>query len=132
MPIYEYQCQSCHKRLEAFQKISEDPLKVCPECHKETLTKLMSASGFRLKGQGWYETDFKGGGDNKRNLASSDNDMAPVGSTGSGASGSGSSGSGVSGNTESSSNSEKKESSGSSGNTGENKSPSTPASSNSD
>lgn len=69
MPIYEYQCGSCEHRMEALQKISDDALVTCPECGKEALNKLISASGFRLKGDGWYETDFKAG--NKKNLASS-------------------------------------------------------------
>ncbi|MCB1649664.1 MAG: zinc ribbon domain-containing protein [Pseudomonadales bacterium] len=61
MPIYEYQCQDCGHRLEALQKISDAPLRQCPQCHKESLSKLVSASSFRLKGGGWYETDFKTG-----------------------------------------------------------------------
>ena len=67
MPIYEYRCQSCGHRLEKLQKISDQPLVDCPECNQPELTKLISAAGFRLKGGGWYETDFKK--DNKRNLA---------------------------------------------------------------
>jgi putative FmdB family regulatory protein len=67
MPIYEYRCQSCGHELEKLQKISDAPLVDCPECGKPELTKLISAAGFRLKGGGWYETDFKK--DNKRNLA---------------------------------------------------------------
>lgn len=59
MPIYEYQCTSCGHQMEAFQKISEKPLKKCPECQKSTLQKLVSAAGFQLKGTGWYATDFK-------------------------------------------------------------------------
>ncbi len=59
MPIYEYQCQSCGHRLEALQKLNEEPLKECPKCHQATLTKLISAAGFQLKGTGWYVTDFK-------------------------------------------------------------------------
>lgn len=69
MPIYEYQCKSCGHELEAFQKLSEDPLKECPSCGDLELTKLVSAAGFRLKGGGWYETDFKGSQDKKKNLA---------------------------------------------------------------
>jgi putative FmdB family regulatory protein len=69
MPFYEYQCARCSHHLEAMQKISASPLKKCPECGKATLKRLMSAPVFRLKGAGWYETDFKGGDDNKRNLA---------------------------------------------------------------
>ncbi|MGA9855513.1 MAG: zinc ribbon domain-containing protein [Gammaproteobacteria bacterium] len=66
MPIYEYECEACGHRLEALQKLSDVPLKKCPECGKPALHKLMSAAGFRLKGGGWYETDFKSG--NKRNV----------------------------------------------------------------
>ena len=67
MPIYEYQCESCEHKMEALQKISDDPLKDCPSCNKPALKKIISAAGFRLKGSGWYETDFKTG--NKKNLA---------------------------------------------------------------
>ena len=59
MPIYEYSCGACGHHLEAFQKMSDAPLQVCPECSKSTLTKLISAAGFQLKGTGWYATDFK-------------------------------------------------------------------------
>ena len=69
MPFYEYQCKSCGHHLEAMQKINDSPLKKCPDCGKSQLTRLMSAPVFRLKGGGWYETDFKGDQDNKRNLA---------------------------------------------------------------
>ena len=69
MPIYEYQCQACGHQLEVLQKISDAPLKKCPECGKPKLQKLLSAPSFRLKGGGWYETDFKSG--NKKNLADS-------------------------------------------------------------
>ncbi len=62
MPIYEYQCSACGHTLEVMQKMSDDPLKACPNCQQLELTKLVSASGFRLKGSGWYETDFKKGG----------------------------------------------------------------------
>src|ERR1700733_8839937 len=69
MPFYEYQCKNCGHDLEAMQKISDPPLKKCPQCGKAQLQRLMSAPVFRLKGGGWYETDFKGDQDNKRNLA---------------------------------------------------------------
>jgi putative FmdB family regulatory protein len=67
MPIYEYQCQDCAHELEALQKLSDEPLKDCPACSKPSLKKKISAAGFRLKGGGWYETDFKTG--NKKNIA---------------------------------------------------------------
>jgi len=69
MPFYEYQCNSCGHTLEAMQKVNDAPLKKCPHCGKSQLTRLMSAPVFRLKGGGWYETDFKGDKDNKKNLA---------------------------------------------------------------
>jgi putative FmdB family regulatory protein len=59
--------------MEAFQKLSDDPLKECPSCGDLELSKLISAAGFRLKGGGWYETDFKGAKDKKKNLAGGDN-----------------------------------------------------------
>ena len=67
MPIYEYRCESCDHRLEKLQKMSEGDLVDCPECERPALKRLISAAAFRLKGTGWYETDFKK--DNKRNLA---------------------------------------------------------------
>jgi putative FmdB family regulatory protein len=67
MPIYEYECQSCGFKKEALQKISDAPLVDCPECGKPELKKMVSAAGFRLKGAGWYETDFKSG--SKKNIA---------------------------------------------------------------
>ena len=67
MPIYEYQCQGCNHELEKLQKISDEPLSVCPECGEPQLRRKISAAGFRLKGGGWYETDFKSG--SKKNLA---------------------------------------------------------------
>ena len=67
MPIYEYQCQDCTHELEILQKLSDDPATDCPSCGKPALKKQISAAGFRLKGGGWYETDFKTG--NKKNLA---------------------------------------------------------------
>jgi len=60
MPFYEYRCGSCGHELEAMQKMSDAPLTDCPDCRKPELVKLVSAAGFRLKGGGWYETDFKG------------------------------------------------------------------------
>ncbi len=69
MPIYEYRCESCEQTLEALQRMSDEPLKLCPSCGKETLSKMVSAASFRLKGGGWYETDFKTG--KKKQLADS-------------------------------------------------------------
>ena len=67
MPIYEYQCQSCNGEIERLQKIADEPLRECPLCGEPSLKRKISAAGFRLKGAGWYETDFKKSG--KKNLA---------------------------------------------------------------
>lgn len=72
MPIYEYGCKNCGHTLDALQKMSDDPLVDCPACGAPALKRMISAPRFRLKGDGWYETDFKQ--DNQRNLAKSDND----------------------------------------------------------
>jgi putative FmdB family regulatory protein len=66
MPLYEYRCSACGHELEAMQKMSDAPLTECPECGEPALNKLISAAAFRLKGGGWYETDFKHG--KKKNL----------------------------------------------------------------
>ena len=69
MPLYEYRCEACEHEFEALQKIADEALIHCPVCDEASLRKLISATGFRLKGEGWYETDFKSG--KKRNLADS-------------------------------------------------------------
>lgn len=61
MPIYEYACKACEHHFEAIQKFSDQPLTECPECGKAALAKQVSAPSFRLRGSGWYETDFKTG-----------------------------------------------------------------------
>jgi putative FmdB family regulatory protein len=77
MPIYEYQCQACGHQHEALQKLHAEPLLVCPACSQPELMKKISAAGFRLKGSGWYVTDFKSGA--KKNVAG---DAAPNSGTG--------------------------------------------------
>jgi putative FmdB family regulatory protein len=77
MPFYEYQCNNCGHTLEAMQKLHDAPLKKCPQCGKPQLQRLMSAPVFRLKGGGWYETDFKSDQDAKRNLADRPEGQAP-------------------------------------------------------
>ena len=69
MPFYEYECPSCRYYLEVLQKINDPPLKKCPSCGKTGFKRLMSVPVFRLKGSGWYETDFKSDKDSQRNLA---------------------------------------------------------------
>ncbi len=78
MPIYEYSCKSCGHQFEALQKMSDAPLEDCPECHEKSLRKLMSAAGFRLKGSGWYATDFKGGGKPPAKAAEKPKESAPA------------------------------------------------------
>ena len=72
MPFYEYECPHCGYDEEVLQTINDKPLTKCPTCGKKGLKKLMSAPVFRLKGSGWYETDFKGDKESKRNLAGAD------------------------------------------------------------
>ncbi len=67
MPIYAYACKKCEHKLDALQKIADEPLLDCPACGEPALKRLITAPRFRLKGQGWYETDFKK--DNQRNIA---------------------------------------------------------------
>jgi len=74
MPFYEYECPSCRHVAEVMQKISDAPLKKCPSCGKAGIRRLISAPVFRLKGSGWYETDFKSDKEGKRNLAGGDKD----------------------------------------------------------
>lgn len=88
MPIYEYRCDACGHELEAMQKMSDAPLEDCPECGKPELKKQLSAAGFRLKGGGWYETDFKAG--KKKNLHDAGKGSSDKGSTDKGSSGKGS------------------------------------------
>ena len=66
MPIYEYKCSKCEHQFEVIQKFSDHPVEICPECNENSVQKLVSAPSFRLKGGGWYETDFKTG--SKKNI----------------------------------------------------------------
>jgi|TARA_B110000967_G_scaffold167055_1_gene175388 putative FmdB family regulatory protein len=66
MPIYEYKCSNCEHQFELIQKFSDQPAETCPECSAKSIQKLVSAPSFRLKGGGWYETDFKTGA--KKNI----------------------------------------------------------------
>ena len=84
MPIYEYECKACGHRLEAIQKFSDSPLVDCPKGAAKELRKLISAPAFRLKGGGWYETDFKSG--DKRNIAGEGSSGSSGSSDGGGAS----------------------------------------------
>jgi putative FmdB family regulatory protein len=76
MPFYEYECSNCKYAAEVLQKISDAPLKKCPSCGKGAFKRLISAPVFRLKGSGWYETDFKSDKEGKRNLAGAEREEA--------------------------------------------------------
>ena len=69
MPFYEYQCAACGHHHEELQKVTDRALRKCPACGRPALKRLVSAPVFRLKGGGWYETDFKNDKEAKRNLA---------------------------------------------------------------
>ena len=74
MPIYEYKCLKCEHQFEVIQRFSDNPVENCPECNKKSLQKLISAPSFRLKGGGWYETDFKTG--SKKNIVDTKNEKS--------------------------------------------------------
>lgn len=81
MPFYEYECASCKYYLEVMQKISDAPLRKCPSCGRNTLKKLVSAPVFRLKGSGWYETDFKSEKEGQRNLVAAEKNESAASET---------------------------------------------------
>ncbi|MDA7796833.1 zinc ribbon domain-containing protein [Gammaproteobacteria bacterium] len=74
MPIYEYKCSNCEHQFELIQKFSDQPAEICPECSQKSIQKLVSAPSFRLKGGGWYETDFKTGA--KKNIVDTKEDKS--------------------------------------------------------
>ena len=69
MPIYAFECASCGHSFDRLQRLSDADPTHCPECAAESIFRQLTAPQFRLSGSGWYETDFKGEGDRKRNLA---------------------------------------------------------------
>jgi putative FmdB family regulatory protein len=88
MPIYEYRCSSCGFQKEYLRKVSDPVMSVCPECNKNTFSKMLSAAGFQLKGSGWYATDFKNSGSKpaaKASVAAGDKGAAKPESKDSGA-----------------------------------------------
>ena len=74
MPIYEYKCSKCEHQFEVIQRFSDNPVETCPACNRKTVKKLVSAPSFRLKGGGWYETDFKTG--SKKNIVDTKNEKS--------------------------------------------------------
>jgi putative FmdB family regulatory protein len=77
MPIYEFECRSCQHVWDALQKIADPDPAQCSSCGAAMVTRRMTAAAFRLKGAGWYETDFKKDADGKRNLVDSKTEAAP-------------------------------------------------------
>jgi putative FmdB family regulatory protein len=73
MPIYAYKCESCGHAKDVLQKMSDEPLSVCPACGQPSFRKQLTAAGFQLKGSGWYVTDFREG---SKPAASSGSDAA--------------------------------------------------------
>ena len=69
MPIYGFECAACGHSFDRLQKMSDPDPEACPDCGKKTIKRQLTAPSFRLSGSGWYETDFKKGGDKQRNLA---------------------------------------------------------------
>ena len=110
MPIYEYVCQQCDHHLEALQKLSDEPLKFCPECGEASLLKQVSAAAFRLKGTGWYETDFKNSGKQKEKTNGTKTDSSKKGKPGESGKESASKGTGASKSSETTSSSGKSDS----------------------
>ncbi|MCY4164782.1 MAG: zinc ribbon domain-containing protein [Gammaproteobacteria bacterium] len=82
MPIYEYECRECGYRFDALQKMSDPPLTDCPACGQPSLKKLLSAPHFRLKGSGWYETDFKNSGRQKPDASGAGDQSKPAAGNG--------------------------------------------------
>ena len=78
MPIYEYRCPSCGFQKEHLQKMSDEPLSVCPSCGTTGYAKQLSAAGFQLKGSGWYATDFRGGSSTAAPAAQGADSAAPA------------------------------------------------------
>jgi putative FmdB family regulatory protein len=78
MPIYAYKCSTCAHERDVLQKISDDPLTVCPACNAPTFAKQVTAAGFQLKGSGWYVTDFRDGNKKADKKAEAKSDAAPT------------------------------------------------------
>ena len=72
MPTYEYQCEACDHRFEAFQSIVAEPLSECPECAGKVRRLISSGAGFIFKGSGFYTTDYRSEGYKKAERADKD------------------------------------------------------------
>jgi len=78
MPIYAYRCEACGFAKDVLQKISDDPLTVCPSCNQDSFKKQLTAAGFQLKGSGWYVTDFRGNGSGTANSSGATGTALPA------------------------------------------------------
>jgi putative FmdB family regulatory protein len=81
MPIYEFQCNACGHRFDELMRLSDPDPAACPACGAAQVQRQVTAPSFRLAGAGWYETDFKGDKDKRRNLAGNDADAKAPPST---------------------------------------------------
>ncbi|MFV9474506.1 FmdB family zinc ribbon protein [Advenella sp. RU8] len=88
MPIYAYKCSACGHEQDVLQKMSDEPLTVCPKCNQETYAKQVTAAGFQLKGTGWYVTDFRGGNSSSGGSSASSSSSSASGSSAAASSGS--------------------------------------------
>jgi putative FmdB family regulatory protein len=71
MPTYQYKCPSCGYEFEELQSLHEEPIKVCPNCKKETHRIISAGAGFLFKGSGFYQTDYKNKGRKESDSGSS-------------------------------------------------------------
>ncbi len=111
MPIYIYRCESCGVQFERHQSFTDEPLKRCPECNKNSLRKVLTPAGIVFKGSGWYATDHKSSSGLNRPPKSEGKEASASASEGSSSSSSQESSSGSSSTSETSSNASKPESS---------------------
>ncbi|HEY3311480.1 MAG TPA: zinc ribbon domain-containing protein [Anaerolineales bacterium] len=105
MPIYIYRCENCGVQFERHQSFSDEPLKRCPECSKNSLRKVLTPAGIVFKGSGWYATDHKsasGAGRAARSEGKDSSKPEGAGSSSESAAGSKTEGSSASAGTESS------------------------------
>ncbi len=74
MPVYTYRCDSCGVQFERYQSFNDEPLKICPECRKKSLRKVITPTRIIFKGSGFYATDHKSpsGGNSSSNTKSSE------------------------------------------------------------
>lgn len=77
VPIYAYLCRQCGHEFDRLQRISDPDPETCPSCAAHAVQRKVTAPHFRLAGSGWYETDFKGEGEKKQNLAGSGSESVP-------------------------------------------------------